>query len=235
MTISEASSGSGSSSRPPPPLRTTKETHPNLPPGLILGPDGKVCKVCNSWQDWGKIKMKKKDAGDASGSGPGSGGRVSGGVGVAGMGGFAAMMSGSIGAGVGTGVGNSTGTGNAVPRRRDRSDCPPDTAALGRSTWTFLHTTAAYYPTRAPPETQTNMRRLLESLSLLYPCVPCANDFQEDMRANPPDLSGRAGLSRWLCERHNEVNDKLGKERFDCSWDSLNRRWKDGPEDGSCD
>ncbi|GFZ45141.1 hypothetical protein JCM24511_02867 [Saitozyma sp. JCM 24511] len=235
MTISEANSGSGSSSRPPPPLRTTKETHPNLPPGLILGPDGKVCKVCNSWQDWGKIKMKKKDAGDASGSGSGSGGRVSGGVGVAGMGGFAAMMSGSIGAGVGTGVGNSTGTGNAVPRRRDRSDCPPDTAALGRSTWTFLHTTAAYYPTRAPPETQTNMRRLLESLSLLYPCVPCANDFQEDMRANPPDLSGRAGLSRWLCERHNEVNDKLGKERFDCSWDSLNRRWKDGPEDGSCD
>jgi len=79
------------------------------------------------------------------------------------------------------------------------------------------------------------MTNLLSSLSLLYPCVPCADDFQEKVRENPPDVGGREGLSRWLCERHNEVNEKLGKERFGCDWANLDKRWKGGPEDGSCD
>ncbi len=197
-------------------LRTNKETHPNLPPGLILGPDGKPCKVCNSWQDWAKLKMKKKGNSSTSTS-------------AAGMGGFAAMMSGT------SSPAKTSTYSSASPQRLDRSDCPADTALLGRSTWTFLHTTAAYYPVQAPPEAQDNMRKLLSSLSLLYPCVPCAEDFQEKVQENPPDLSGREGLSRWLCERHNEVNEKLGKETFDCGWTSLNRRWKDGSEDGSCE
>jgi FAD-linked sulfhydryl oxidase len=55
------------------------------------------------------------------------------------------------------------------------------------------------------------------------------------MAAHPPDLSGRAGLSRWLCERHNEVNVKLGKERFECTEEKLDERWKDGPKDGRCE
>ena len=196
---------------PKQPLRTTKETHPNLPPGLIIGEDGKPCKVCNSWQDWAKIKVKKKS---------GDGGAA------AGMGGFAAMMSGTA------------GSEKSVPVPApvvNRRDCPADTEALGRSTWTFLHTTAAYYPLKAPESTQQNMLKLLSSLSLLYPCVPCATDFQEDVKKNPPDVSGREALSRWLCQRHNEVNNKLGKQSFDCSWPSLNARWKDGPADGSCD
>ena len=198
------------------PLRTTKETHPNLPPGLILGPDGKPCKVCNSWQDWAKMKVKKKDGSNVAG----------------GMGGFAAMM------------GGATSTTTARPKRTElivdpasvgRKDCPADTEALGRSTWTFLHTTAAYYPVVAPARTQTQMRNLLSSLSILYPCVPCAEDFQDKVKEHPPDVSGREALSRWLCERHNEVNEKLGKESFSCDWRSLNGRWKDGPDDGSCD
>ncbi len=55
------------------------------------------------------------------------------------------------------------------------------------------------------------------------------------MAEHKPDVSGRAGLSRWLCERHNEVNEKLGKSIFDCGEKNLKERWKDGPADGSCD
>jgi FAD-linked sulfhydryl oxidase len=55
------------------------------------------------------------------------------------------------------------------------------------------------------------------------------------MALNPPDVSGREGLMRWLCQRHNEVNEKLGKERFDCGMKSLGERWKEGPADGRCD
>lgn len=191
------------------PLRTTKETHPNLPPGLILDKDGKVCKVCNSWQDWGKMRVKKKSATGSNSA-------------MSGMGAFAAMASGT-----------AADTKPTPPRSRE--DCPADTAALGRSTWTFLHTTAAYYPLQATVETQKQMTNLLSSLSLLYPCVPCAEDFQDKVKENPPDVSGRESLSRWLCQRHNEVNEKLGKEAFGCDWSNLSRRWKDGPDDGSCE
>lgn len=53
------------------------------------------------------------------------------------------------------------------------------------------------------------------------------------MQKNPPDVSGREQLSKWLCGVHNEVNERLGKDQFDCS--RVLERWKDGPKDGSCD
>ncbi|ODN95198.1 mitochondrial FAD-linked sulfhydryl oxidase ERV1 [Cryptococcus wingfieldii CBS 7118] len=208
----------------PAPVRTTKETHPNLPPGLILGPDGKPCKVCNSWQDWAGLKMKKKSADEGQGV---SGGKGAGAGAAAGMSAFAGMMSGA--------TASKPAPPIAEEKPLDRSDCPPDTAQLGRSTWTFLHTTAAYYPLSAPTNTQTQMLNLLSSLSLLYPCSWCATDFRKDMGSNPPDVSGREGLMKWLCERHNEVNLKLGKERFGCEVKNLDERWKDGPADGRCD
>jgi FAD-linked sulfhydryl oxidase len=68
---------------------------------------------------------------------------------------------------------------------------------------------------------------------VLYPCPHCASDFGHKMMENPPDVSSRERLSRWFCERHNEVNERLGKETFDCT--KVDERWKDGPPDGSCD
>jgi FAD-linked sulfhydryl oxidase len=193
------------------PQRTTKETHPNLPPGLILGPDGKPCKVCNSFGDWAKIKVKK----------------------VPGTGSGAASGTAKASAASAAAVAATTTAASASSSSRD--NCPPDSAALGRATWTFLHTTAAYYPLKATPEHQSRMRALLGSLPQLYPCTWCADDFGADMKASPPDVSGREALSRWLCERHNVVNAKLGKEKFDCAWAKIDARWKDGPKDGSCD
>lgn len=57
------------------------------------------------------------------------------------------------------------------------------------------------------------------------------------MKVTPPDkaVGTREGVMKWLCERHNEVNEVLGKDKFDCSIDNLDERWKDGPKDGSCD
>ncbi|WVR06399.1 hypothetical protein IAU60_003430 [Kwoniella sp. DSM 27419] len=211
------------------PKRTTKATHPNLPPGLILDAEGKVCKVCNSWADFARGR-KRPSAGSAGGNK----------AVPAGMAGFASMMGGGAAAGSSSTPAGSGGTGQSdaepvIAPVHDRKDCPPDNAQLGRSTWTFLHTTAAYYPLSAPPKAQENMTNLLSSLSLLYPCNWCATDFRRDMGRNPPDVSGREGLMKWLCERHNEVNRKLGKDEFGCDTSNLDRRWKDGPDDGSCD
>lgn len=104
-------------------------------------------------------------------------------------------------------------------------ECPPDITLLGRSTWTFLHTLSASYPRIANTQEQSEMRQFLHLFSKWYPCWTCAEDFRGWMgkKGNKPRVEGREGLGRWLCEAHNEVNEKLGKERFDCGrWEE---RW----------
>jgi FAD-linked sulfhydryl oxidase len=174
-----------------------------LPPGLVLGPDGKPCKVCNSFKSWSKAQ--RSDSKKSSGT--------------------------PVGAGLATAASASAASATS------RDHCPADVEQLGRATWTFLHTTAAYYPESPNKLQQSHMLSLLRALPSLYPCSSCATDFGKDLRSNPPEAAvlGRASLSRWLCERHNVVNQKLGKERFDCGSQSLDARWKDGPADGSCD
>ena len=49
---------------------------------------------------------------------------------------------------------------------------------------------------------------------------------------NPPIVDTRVNFSKWVCELHNEVNDRLGKPQFDCS--KVLERWRTGPADGSC-
>lgn len=110
------------------------------------------------------------------------------------------------------------------------AECPADVEQLGRATWTFLHTTAAYYPTKPTASQQRSMLGLLHSLPTLYPCSHCASHFGDRMKEHPAEgaVGGREELMKWLCERHNEVNDRLGKERFDCGIGRLDERWKDG-------
>jgi mitochondrial FAD-linked sulfhydryl oxidase len=53
-------------------------------------------------------------------------------------------------------------------------------------------------------------------------------------KGNQPRTATRRDLEEWMCRAHNEVNLKLGKREFDCSDQSLNIRWREGPKNGSC-
>ncbi|KIY53872.1 hypothetical protein FISHEDRAFT_68441 [Fistulina hepatica ATCC 64428] len=137
-------------------------------------------------------------------------------------------------AGAAVGAGALAATGSPSSRQTGPPpDCPPDSEQLGQATWTFLHTTAAYYPESPSVAQKSSMLALLSSIPVLYPCTWCAKDFGREIEKYPPQVSNRAALSRWLCERHNHVNEKLGKPKFDC--DKTDERWKDGPSDGRCD
>ncbi|TFK74957.1 FAD-dependent thiol oxidase [Pluteus cervinus] len=192
----------------------SNEQHTPVRPGVVLGPDGKPCKPCTAFRHWKPLKEKKTDG--KSGSTTGT----------------AAMMAALAG-----GATTTQETPNQEQEYRRPADCPPDVEELGRATWTFLHTTAAYYPEKPTPIQRANMLALLKSIPMLYACKPCGNDFGDDMSKNPAEkwVGSRERLSWWLCERHNEVNRKLGKKEWGCGIKEMDARWKDGPEDGRCE
>ena len=119
---------------------------------------------------------------------------------------------------------------NKVSRHRP---CPLDREALGRHTWGYLHTMAAYW-TETPSQKQSNsMKQFIRTFSKTYPCEDCAYALREWMREHPPKVGSQEELSRWFCQAHNEVNERLGKKLFDCNL--VGQRWIDGWKDGSCD
>jgi FAD-linked sulfhydryl oxidase len=113
------------------------------------------------------------------------------------------------------------------------SGCPLNRREVGRAAWAFLHTVAAYYPQQPTREEQQNMEQFMLSMARVYPCGYCADTTRDEMIRNPPRVGSQGELAEWLCEIHNEVNDRLGKPLFDCS--KVNERWRTGPRDGSCE
>jgi FAD-linked sulfhydryl oxidase len=197
-----------------------------LPPGMVLGPDGKPCKICTSFRNW-------KPPTGTNGNTPTTTATTRGDKSNKGSGDTAAHAIASSTAAAAALAASASTTVNEEDDARRAAHCPPDVESLGRATWTFLHTTAAYYP-ESPTSTQrAHMLQLLHALPQLYPCSHCAEDLGARVQRRPPDVRSRAALAAWLCATHNEVNAKLGKPTFDCA--RVDERWKDGPKDGSCD
>lgn len=189
---------------------------------IIYGPDGKPCRQCNSLKDLMNMGKSSDQSSSSTSASP-----------------FAVQKrprveQAALSASTSEAVSDAEVKSQKAPL--NPANCPPDVEALGRSTWTLLHTMAANYPPRPTPTQQTDMSSFLRTFSLFYPCWVCAEDFREWMakRENQPVLDqGWAGLGQWMCRAHNEVNEKLGQEKFDCNlW---RQRWKDGFKDGSCD
>eukprot|EP00043_Microstomoeca_roanoka_P017992 m.189855 g.189855 ORF g.189855 m.189855 type:complete len:155 (-) comp16748_c0_seq4:1538-2002(-) len=112
------------------------------------------------------------------------------------------------------------------------SGCPLNRRELGRASWAFLHTMAAYYPEKPSSLEQERMQDFMKLYIQLYPCGYCGDTTYQEMIRNPPRVATRREFSMWMCELHNEVNDRLGKALFDCS--KVDERWRTGPADGSC-
>nr|QSX72238.1 augmenter of liver regeneration [Halisarca dujardinii]QZX63211.1 mitochondrial FAD-linked sulfhydryl oxidase [Halisarca dujardinii] len=118
-------------------------------------------------------------------------------------------------------------------KRPVTKECPLDGEELGRATWAFLHTAAAYYPDKPSADQQHDMKQFISLMSKIYPCESCADHMQSRLKTHPPGASEQKELALWMCQLHNEVNERLGKPQFDCS--TVNERWLVGWKGGSCD
>lgn len=109
-----------------------------------------------------------------------------------------------------------------VLRRQQREEVPTP-AQIGRSTWTFLHTMAAYLPESLNDTQKRHIINVMNGLSALYPCNICGDHMKEYLQTNPVDVSSGPSFSRWLCNFHNDVNRRLNKKPFNCN--NLQARW----------
>ena len=79
--------------------------------------------------------------------------------------------------------GQSTQTNNSQVREEALKppppDCPVDRDQLGRATWTFLHTMAAYYPEQPSTGQQQEMATMMRTFSKYYPCDDCSHHMRE--------------------------------------------------------
>ena len=109
---------------------------------------------------------------------------------------------------------------------------------LGRATWLLLHSIASQYPDEPTEREKRDAKNLINAMATLYPCRECQTHFKTVIEKQPPEVESSVSFQEWMCKVHNAVNEKLGKELFDCA--KIDERWggvecfgEDG-NDGGC-
>ena len=102
---------------------------------------------------------------------------------------------------------------------------PSKLSVQGNIIWSYLHTISVRYrPTEGGKE---EMKTILKSISNFLICSICGNHWEKIIEESDLDdvVKDRKNLMLWLCEKHNEINQKLGKEIFDCKIEKIFEKW----------
>ena len=101
----------------------------------------------------------------------------------------------------------------------------PDPEEIGVAGWTVLHTAAAAYPNQPTEAQRRHMYNFLTSWSHVYACSICAFHMRQEMKKNPPNVTSKRAVSRYVCQLHNSVNAMLDKPVHDCDPEKVLAFW----------
>ncbi|KAK6464324.1 ERV/ALR sulfhydryl oxidase domain-containing protein [Scheffersomyces coipomensis] len=90
-------------------------------------------------------------------------------------------------------------------------------AQLGNAAWKLFHTILARYPDDPTKQERTTLSQYIQLFGQVYPCGDCARHFQKLLKKYPPQTKSRKTAALWGCDIHNKVNEKLGKDIYDCT------------------
>lgn len=90
-------------------------------------------------------------------------------------------------------------------------------AQLGNSAWRLFHTILARYPDQPSKQEQSTLNQYIQLFAQVYPCGDCARHFQQLLKKYPPQTKSRKTAALWGCHVHNKVNERLGKDEYDCT------------------
>lgn len=95
---------------------------------------------------------------------------------------------------------------------------PQDKETAGKSWWTVIHNLAAEYPKEPTQTDKIKAKRAFSYLIDNFVCMECVSHAKDYIKKNgEPDYSSKYTLSSYFCNMHNNVNERLGKQKYDCS------------------
>lgn len=86
-----------------------------------------------------------------------------------------------------------------------------DITTWGPHGWGFFHAVTFAYPQNPDTLTKQQYAQFFDSIGNVLPCGICRQHFADMLKKYPIDLTSRDTLTRWLVDRHNQVNQRLGK------------------------
>lgn len=90
-----------------------------------------------------------------------------------------------------------------------------DAKKWGPHLWFYMHTISFNYPDNPNFNDKSNYLNFYNSLKTTIPCEKCKNHYSSHLLQNPPRLETRDSLVKWTIDLHNQVNETLGKRKWD--------------------
>ena len=87
----------------------------------------------------------------------------------------------------------------------------------GNASWKLLHNSAAQLPETLDRSDRVEFSRFMNMIIRKLPCGDCQREAYGYLREKPPNFETRKDVMTYLCEFHNEVNQKLHKDIVPCA------------------